>query len=204
MVKTQWSDKTCHAYIFGLGFVPAVKSVALHSNGSYNRFMVGIYAVKPITHLNRIHTYWIWSPLIVTCSVEILLTDVPRLFTFYAFPPVVMCGSAIVAFGPQKAPILTIFMRDGLFWFLALVVIGTIEIGIWNKGRHSLANLVSLPGAVATAIISTRVILNLKQMTVVPAISTGQTIRPEREVHRPHTVSTDDWRQFRSETSLDM
>ncbi|KAK7060000.1 hypothetical protein R3P38DRAFT_2838862 [Favolaschia claudopus] len=119
-------------------------------------------------------------------------------------PSLLHCGSAIVAFGPRKAPILTIFMRDGLFWFLALVVIGAIEIGIWNKGRHSLANLVSLPGAVATAISSTRVILNLKQMTVVPAISTGQTIRPEREVRRPHTVSTEDWRQFRSETSLDM
>ncbi|KAK7050197.1 hypothetical protein R3P38DRAFT_2763253 [Favolaschia claudopus] len=96
---------------------------------------------------------------------------VPRLFAFYALPPLVMCGSTILAFGHRNAPILSIFMRDGFFWFLSLVALRVAEIIIWNRGRVTLAEIPVVPGTAATAIISARVILNLKQMTSEPSHS---------------------------------
>ncbi|KAK7059980.1 hypothetical protein R3P38DRAFT_976366 [Favolaschia claudopus] len=224
MMKTEWSDHTCRAFIFEelilttiivwlSELVLVIRVWILYQRSRTLLYFlaallvadliayltVGIYTVKPIKEYVHV------GPLLRGCYS----LYVPRFFAFYAIPPLVMaismflltaykCGSTVIVLGFRRAPIITVFMRDGLFWFLALVAIGVIDLVIWNRGRPSLAEIIVLPATAATAIISTRVILNLKQMTAEASNTTAQryrdsTMGTELEVRKPTRVARVDW-----------
>lgn len=68
------------------------------------------------------------------------------------------CGITLLTLGPGRTPVIALFLRDGVFWFLALVrklsipqlsarpnnvrkVVSIVEIVLWDKARPTLAQI---------------------------------------------------------------
>ncbi|CAK5278733.1 unnamed protein product [Mycena citricolor] len=66
--------------------------------------------------------------------------------------------------GLVKTPVMTVFLRDGVFWFLAISLVSTTELILWRNGRASLAEVPIVPGTSLIAVIGARVILNIKSL----------------------------------------
>ncbi|KAJ7777314.1 hypothetical protein B0H16DRAFT_1853782 [Mycena metata] len=128
-------------------------------------FVVGVYTIKPLDEYIHI------GPVIGGCySLE-----VPRLFTYYALPPFILscimfsmtlykCAATLMAMGPRRTPVTALFLRDGLFYFLALMLVGVVEIILWAKARPTLAQIPVIPGTAGIVVISARVLLNIKRV----------------------------------------
>ncbi|KAF8145572.1 hypothetical protein K438DRAFT_1871684 [Mycena galopus ATCC 62051] len=99
-------------------------------------------------------------------------TTVPRLFGFYAVP---LLAIAIIMFSltfykcsehllrtrfAARMPIVTQFLRDGVFLFLTILVSTTVELGIWIRGRQT---LVEVP-IMLHAVLGARILLNIKNL----------------------------------------
>ncbi|KAF7345276.1 hypothetical protein MSAN_01904300 [Mycena sanguinolenta] len=110
---------------------------------------------------------------------------VPRYFTFYSLPVLVVsmtmfvltvykCGKTLLEHGRMQTPIYSLFLRDGAFWFVAI-----FKVIIWGAARHSLAELMIAPGLAVTSIIGSRVLLNIKRLkppeTLPTTTTTGST-----------------------------
>ncbi|KAK7047021.1 hypothetical protein R3P38DRAFT_95642 [Favolaschia claudopus] len=228
MMKREWSDKLCRSFLFGemvlSTFIVLLAELVLvfrvwilyHRSKRLQYFLValvigeiiasftvGVYTVKPLRQ-------FVHDGLVLLGCYSL---SVPRIFTFYALPPFIMsiimftltaykCGASIVAFGPRRTPFLAIFMRDGLFWFLAFVVIGIGEIILWPALRPTLAQVPVLPGVAAAAIMSTRVILNVKTMYTETSnvIEDGDaTMAMQLQVRRSEGTSRVHWTTNRTE-----
>ncbi|KAJ7626322.1 hypothetical protein DFH06DRAFT_1339462 [Mycena polygramma] len=114
--------------------------------------IVGVFTIAALTAdpENYVHV----GPILGGCySLE-----VPRLFTFYAIPPFVTavimfsmtafkCGTTLMALGPRRTPIIALFLRDGVFWFLALVLVSIVEIVLWDRARPTLAQIPVIPSS---------------------------------------------------------
>ncbi|KAJ7777320.1 hypothetical protein B0H16DRAFT_1505074 [Mycena metata] len=122
-------------------------------------FTIGIYTVKQIVQ----------RPVLGGCYSPGYFF--PRLFTYYNLPFFIMavamfsmtlynCGSTPMALGLGNTPMITLFLRDGLFWFLALLMLSVVELILWDKARPTLAQIPT----VCVAVIGTRVLLNNKQL----------------------------------------
>ncbi|KAJ7301934.1 hypothetical protein DFH08DRAFT_906152 [Mycena albidolilacea] len=96
---------------------------------------------------------------------------VPRYFTFYSLPVLVVsmtmfiltvykCGRTLLTHGRARMPIYNLFLRDGAFWFVAIFITFLPEIVIWAAARQSLAELM----IAVTSIIGSRVLLNIKRL----------------------------------------
>ncbi|KAF8174447.1 hypothetical protein K438DRAFT_1848940 [Mycena galopus ATCC 62051] len=97
---------------------------------------------------------------------------VPRLFGFYAVP---LLAIAIIMFSltlykcsehllrakfAVRMPIITQFLRDGVFLFLTILVYTAVELGIWIRGRPM---LVEAP-IMLHAVLGARILLNIKNL----------------------------------------
>ncbi|KAJ7748197.1 hypothetical protein DFH07DRAFT_830423 [Mycena maculata] len=109
--------------------------------------------------------------------------NVPRYFTFYSVPVLVVsmtmfimtvykCGKTLLTHGRAQMPIYTMFLRDGVFWFVAIFVTFIPEIIIWARARESLAEVMIAPGLAVTSIIGSRVLLNIKGLKLAKALPT--------------------------------
>ncbi|KAJ7707400.1 hypothetical protein B0H17DRAFT_1325257 [Mycena rosella] len=76
--------------------------------------------------------------------------EVPRYLAFYAAPTAVMtfimfgmtlykCGRTLLDNRAVRMPIITLFLRDGVFWFLAIFAISLADLLVWAHGRAGLA-----------------------------------------------------------------
>ncbi|KAJ7238837.1 hypothetical protein B0H12DRAFT_1326771 [Mycena haematopus] len=85
---------------------------------------------------------------------------VPRYFTFYSLPVLVVsmtmfvltaykCGKTLLTHGRMQMPIYNLFLRDGVFWFFAIFITFIPEVVIWAAARQSLAELMIAPGLVS-------------------------------------------------------
>nr|GAT59725.1 predicted protein [Mycena chlorophos] len=123
------------------------------------RITVGYIEVNPLTEFFH---------LLVILLIHILYADfnspfltgcysltVPRYFTEYSIFPLVVafvvfsmtlykCGSTIIALGYGRAPILTMFLRDGFIWFFIVFASCIMELVIWSRARPSLLSLIIL------------------------------------------------------------
>ncbi|KAJ7643307.1 hypothetical protein DFH06DRAFT_1333562 [Mycena polygramma] len=136
------------------------------------------------------------GPILVGCYT----VEVYRRFTFYAVPPLVMavlmfsmtafkCGATFVTLGPRRAPIIALFLRDGLFWFLAGLLVSIVEIVLWDKSRPTLAEIPVIPATAGIAMIGARVVLNIKNITANTGLAAGATtVDTELVVFRPGTT----------------
>ncbi|KAJ7777236.1 hypothetical protein B0H16DRAFT_951762 [Mycena metata] len=140
-------------------------------------FTVGVYTLKPLDHYVHV------GSIVAGCySLE-----VPRLFTYYPVPPFVMsvimfsmtlhkCTTSLSTIGRGKTPAIALFLRDGLFYFLALILVGTVEIIMWDRARPTLAQIPVIPGTAFVAVIGARVVLNIKQLAIKP-VGAGASVR---------------------------
>ncbi|KAJ7471467.1 hypothetical protein B0H11DRAFT_2040145 [Mycena galericulata] len=70
------------------------------------------------------------------------------------------CGRTLLHYKASKMPLITLFLRDGVFWFLTIFAVSLAELIVWPRGRQSLAQaMVPL-----NAVIGTRILLNLKRL----------------------------------------
>ncbi|KAJ7476211.1 hypothetical protein FB451DRAFT_1246181 [Mycena latifolia] len=109
--------------------------------------------------------------LMVAVFTILPLRDVPRYLTYYAVAPAVTtftmfgmtlykCGRTLLDNRAVRMPIITLFLRDGVFWFLAIFAISMAELLVWARGRPGLAQAtIKLVSA-----IGTRILLNLKRL----------------------------------------
>ncbi|KAJ6589275.1 hypothetical protein B0H19DRAFT_1367679 [Mycena capillaripes] len=108
---------------------------------------------------------------------------VPRYFTFYSLPVLVVsmtmfvltaykCGKTLLTHGRAQMPIYNLFLRDGVFWFVAIFITFLPEVVIWAAARQSLAELMIAPGLAVTSIIGSRVLLNIKRLKPVKTLPT--------------------------------
>ncbi|KAJ7707373.1 hypothetical protein B0H17DRAFT_1032536 [Mycena rosella] len=107
---------------------------------------------------------------------------VPRYFTFYAVPLVVTsftmfgmtlykCGRTLFDNRAARMPVITLFLRDGVFWFLAIFAISVAELLVWARGRPGLAQATVSPATVLNSVIGTRILLNLKRLGATDSVS---------------------------------
>ncbi|KAJ6612842.1 hypothetical protein B0H10DRAFT_273619 [Mycena sp. CBHHK59/15] len=111
---------------------------------------------------------------------------VPRYFAFYSVPVLVVsmtmflmtvykCGKTLLAHGRTQMPIYNMFLRDGVFWFIAIFVTFIPEVIIWASARQSLAEVLIAPGLAVTSIIGSRVLLNIRGMKLAKSYNTATT-----------------------------
>ncbi|KAF8190989.1 hypothetical protein K438DRAFT_1970737 [Mycena galopus ATCC 62051] len=125
---------------------------------------------------------------------------VPRYFTFYAVPYLVMatlmfsmtlykCSEHLFAVRGQRMPVITLFLRDGVFLFLTILVYSIVELTIWHNGRPTLAQIpvmqplpfvsircLNLFGIRLHAVVGARILLNIKGLATEVSDDTIPTI----------------------------
>ncbi|KAJ7368860.1 hypothetical protein DFH08DRAFT_832481 [Mycena albidolilacea] len=136
---------------------------------------IGLFTIKPLDSQ---------LPVLAGCYS----LKVPRLFTFYAVPSFLMavvmfvmtlrkCGATILALGSGRTPVIALFLRDGVFWFLALVLVSIVEIILWDRARPTLAQI----PVILVAVIGARIVLNLKYVASNADIAVATAAEPEPE-----------------------
>jgi len=211
MLKTEWSDHLCQSFLFGEMVVSTIIVVSadliliFRVWILYGRSRRLLYFIVPLIAAEIIAMIIVGvktiAPLKQYVHVGPLLggcysLEVPRLFTFYAVPPFVTavlmflmtaykCGSTLIALGHTRTPIIAVFMRDGVFWFLTLLLVSIVEIVLWDRARPTLAQIPVVPSTAFIAIIGARVVLNIKYVASNAIKGEATTVGTELEVRRP-------------------
>jgi len=153
--------------------------------------MIGleILTMALVSHYT-IYTTKVFWPLSWPLTGCYPLGFVPRYFTFYSLPVLVVsstmfgltvykCGKTLLTHGRAQMPIYNLFLRDGVFWFVAIFITFIPEVVIWAAARQSLAELMIAPGLAVTSIIGSRVLLNIKRLAppkTLPTTTTATTL----------------------------
>ncbi|KAJ7024764.1 hypothetical protein C8F04DRAFT_1301530 [Mycena alexandri] len=135
--------------------------------------VVGIFTILPLGQ------YFHIGPIIMGCYSF----NVPRYFTYYAVPFSAMsfvmfcltlykCGLTLLDNRAVKMPLISLFLRDGVFWFLTIFALSIAELIIWARGRPSLAQATVTPATILNAVIGARILLNLKKVAVGEVVPT--------------------------------
>ncbi|KAJ7707398.1 hypothetical protein B0H17DRAFT_1191903 [Mycena rosella] len=139
---------------------------------------------------------------------------VPRYLTFYAIPPAVTtfiafgmtiykCGLSLFDNSGAYMPVITLFFRDGVFWFLAMFAISFTDLLVWARGRPGLAQATIAPATVLVSVIGSRILLNLKRVAMGGSVNdtTAPTVELEslavgriEFARQPSTLRTEDTR----------
>ncbi|KAJ6561456.1 hypothetical protein DFH09DRAFT_1082926 [Mycena vulgaris] len=170
------------------------------------------YAIIP--EVPRLFTFYAIPPFVTVqyayFRLKMLVSDfvsMTKAFLMFSMT-LYKCGATLVALGPRRTPVITLFFRDGVFWFLALVLVSIIEIVLWDKARPTLAQI----PVVLIAVIGARVILNIKYVASNgdSDMDAGTT---ERDLHRiparraatrvPWYLKTDDTSIYEADTIPD-
>ncbi|KAF7332617.1 Ribosomal-protein-alanine acetyltransferase [Mycena kentingensis (nom. inval.)] len=83
----------------------------------------GCYPAEPV----RLLTYFTVGPLIVQFIM----------FTLTAYK----CTKTMAVMGPGRTPLITMFLRDGVFWFMTALAICVVDFVIWSSARPTLAQV---------------------------------------------------------------
>ncbi|KAJ7926708.1 hypothetical protein B0H13DRAFT_2313207 [Mycena leptocephala] len=76
-----------------------------------------------------------------------------------------ICGRQLLAVRfAARMPVITLFLRDGVFLFFTIMLYTLVEIVIWTKGRQSLVEVPIIPATALHAIVGARILLNIKNL----------------------------------------
>ncbi|KAJ6517412.1 hypothetical protein C8R47DRAFT_1087228 [Mycena vitilis] len=78
-------------------------------------------------------------------------------------------------------PIATLFLRDGIYWFGAVIAVNPVQILLWQLAPVTLSQVLMVPSTVVYSIIGSRVLLNL--MDLVSADVVGVSRYSGRDSH---------------------
>ncbi|KAJ7866762.1 hypothetical protein B0H14DRAFT_2573198 [Mycena olivaceomarginata] len=145
------------------------------------------FASRVNDELHRIFKHWAHFEKVLLFEIHQLSTHtcqaVPRYFTFYAVPYLLMailmfsmtlykCSEHLLAVRGQRMPVITLFLRDGVFFFLTILLITIVELVIWHNGRPTLAQV----PVMLHAVVGARVLLNIKNLATEVNDSTIPTV----------------------------
>ncbi|KAJ7274642.1 hypothetical protein C8J57DRAFT_235305 [Mycena rebaudengoi] len=129
-------------------------------------FIIAIVTILESSHY--VHS----GPLIKGCYSLI----VPTIFAFYPVPSFVVtfimfvmtlynCKSrhGVTLTSRNRMPLVSLFLRDGIFWFLGIVAVNPPQILMFAFARRSLIELLLIPSIVVYSIIGSRVLLNIME-----------------------------------------
>ncbi|KAJ7723777.1 hypothetical protein B0H16DRAFT_1737045 [Mycena metata] len=163
---------------------------------------------------------WALSWPLVGCYPRGPVGNVPRYFAFYSVPVLVVsmvmfrmtcykCGKTLLTHGRAQMPIYNMFLRDGVFWFVAIFMTFIPEVVIWARARQSLAELLIAcvlpkyelalahiivarlsPGLPVTSIIGSRVLMNIKALRPPKALP-ATTVTSETRLNMGTTIELD-------------
>ncbi|RDB23066.1 hypothetical protein Hypma_009733 [Hypsizygus marmoreus] len=117
------------------------------------------------------HTHSQNRPILPGCQSK----TYSRLSVFFAVPPLIVsfamfvmtiyrCITTLRTGIASRMPITSLFLRDGVFWFVAvLIAVGGIIIS-WFVGRPTLLDLMSSPTIVVFSVIASHTLLNMKRL----------------------------------------
>ncbi|KAJ7097427.1 hypothetical protein C8R44DRAFT_812223 [Mycena epipterygia] len=99
--------------------------------------------------------------------------NVPRFLTLYAAVPLLMtflmfvmtvyrCSMTLRYSTRHTMPIWTLFLRDGVVWFIAVFAAAGTELLIWMMRRETLKQLLVVPSLVVYSTVASRTLLNIK------------------------------------------
>ncbi|KAF8876342.1 hypothetical protein BD779DRAFT_1560767 [Infundibulicybe gibba] len=72
------------------------------------------------------------------------------------------CASTLHEYQSKHMPVLSLFLRDGVFWFFAVFVTTLITFLNWRFGRASLTNVMNSPMIAVYTLVASRTLLNLR------------------------------------------
>ncbi|KAF8884831.1 hypothetical protein BD779DRAFT_1801567 [Infundibulicybe gibba] len=99
---------------------------------------------------------------------------------YYSIPPVIasfvmllMTLYRCLFWNHMKTPIFSLFLRDGVFWFLAvlLVIVPEIVTGALTRDSRALSELMIIPTLAVFSLIGSRVMLNIKMFLAKAEVS---------------------------------
>ncbi|KAJ7624842.1 hypothetical protein FB45DRAFT_87634 [Roridomyces roridus] len=104
--------------------------------------------------------------------------NVPRFFFLYPIPSLLMTSTMfimtlynckkrlqdVVSTSRNNMRFVNLFLRDGIFWFLAVVAVNPPQIILWAIGRPTLTELLIVPSIAVYSIIGSRVLLNIMEI----------------------------------------
>ncbi|KAJ7777332.1 hypothetical protein B0H16DRAFT_1505141 [Mycena metata] len=155
MLRTEWSDRvSCQKFFYMENATTTIITVSadmilifrvwiLYGRSKklcylFLALITGIFTVKQIVQRSILGGCY---------SLE-----VPRLLTYDGLPCFIVavmmfsmtlynCGSTLMALGLGNTPMITLFLRDGLFWFLALLMLSVVQLILWASARPTLAQI---------------------------------------------------------------
>ncbi|KAJ7649868.1 hypothetical protein FB45DRAFT_1017301 [Roridomyces roridus] len=100
---------------------------------------------------------------------------VPRIFTFYVVPflatsttmflmTLYKCLQQLFAVRFTRMPVVTLFLRDGVFLFLTILIYGAVEMAVWGTMRPTLSQVPILPATALHSVVGARILLNIKNL----------------------------------------
>ncbi|KAF7368343.1 hypothetical protein MVEN_00155800 [Mycena venus] len=101
--------------------------------------------------------------------------NVPRFLTLYAAAPLIVtfimfamtlykCALTLYRTDHRVMPVWTLFLRDGVVWFVLVFAAGGTEVLIWSMRRETLKQLLVVPALVVYSGVSSRTLLNIKKI----------------------------------------
>ncbi|KAJ7204538.1 hypothetical protein C8J57DRAFT_1735056 [Mycena rebaudengoi] len=140
-----------------------VVDLVFHNDGNW--FVVDSLAfadMKDYIHLGILvkgcYAYNVPRFLTVFTAAPLLVTSIMFVMTLYK------CGMTLLRSDHRVMPVWKLFLRDGVVWFLAVFLAGGAELLIWTSRRESLKQLLIVPALVVYSIVSSRALLNIKEI----------------------------------------
>ncbi|KAJ7628264.1 hypothetical protein DFH06DRAFT_724759 [Mycena polygramma] len=101
--------------------------------------------------------------------------NAPRFLAFTAGAPAVVtsvmfamtvykCTTTLTRISHHGMPTWKLFLRDGVFWFLAVFIAAAAELSVWATHRESLKEVLAIPALVVYSVVSSRALLNIKEL----------------------------------------
>ncbi|TFK34306.1 hypothetical protein BDQ12DRAFT_715370 [Crucibulum laeve] len=132
--------------------------------------VVGLTIIEALTVMS-LDPYIHAGPTITGCFSLI----VPQYFAFYPIPPLIItsimfvmtaykCGQTLYGYRRTRMPIVSLFLRDGVFWFLAVFAVGLPQMILTYVGRATLSEVMIGPSLAVYSVIASRALLNIKHI----------------------------------------
>ncbi|KAJ7153047.1 hypothetical protein C8R43DRAFT_1002756 [Mycena crocata] len=131
-----------------------------------------VILLLPATYLNGfVH----FGPVLPGCYFTTPVMRGPY-FALYAVPPLLVtfimfiltvykCSKTLRMDKSVEMPLVKLFLRDGIIWFLIVFAVDGAQMIIWAMGRATLTQILIVPCLVLYSLVSSRVLLNTKSLS---------------------------------------